>query len=72
MSKPKVLIAHRPGSEIEAMLEDAPSELEICSCPQAKNSAIMSRMLKLSMAPSVNQIFPKRKRCVGYSSLCRR
>ena len=33
MSKPKVLIAHRPGAEVEAMLEDAPSELEIRFLP---------------------------------------
>ena len=36
MSNPKVLIAHRPGPEIEAMLEDAPSELDIQFLPQGE------------------------------------
>ena len=36
MSKPKVLIAHRPGPEIEAMLEDAPSELDIHFLPEGE------------------------------------
>ena len=31
--QPKILIAHRPGPEIEAMLEDAPSGLEIRFLP---------------------------------------
>ena len=36
MAKPKVLIAHRPGPEIEAMLEDAPSELDIQFLPEGE------------------------------------
>ena len=38
MSNPKVLIAHRPGPEIEAMLEDAPSELEIRFLPAGEKT----------------------------------
>ena len=61
MSKPKVLIAHRPGPEIEAMLEDAPSELEICFLPAGEKLGDHISDIELLYGLSVKKIFAKAK-----------
>ena len=61
MSKSKVLIAHRPGTEIEAMLENAPSELDIQFLPEGEKLGDHVSDVEIVYGTVSESDFPKAK-----------
>ena len=69
MAKFKALITGRYSPEVEAISEDAPSEVEIRFLPPGRGLATTFPMSILSMDISAKQISPKPSHCVGCRSL---
>ncbi len=61
MSKTKVLIASRPGPEVEAMLEDAPPEVEICFLPAGEKLGDHISDVEVLYGTINEEDFPKAK-----------